>query len=186
MSQQIQPRSHNVSIPYKEITTPFLRMTCGVHFVQFPEGSPGLNDGSKTTLFFPDYPAVALKNARPSTASSMVSTSGRSFSQQFTRSADRKYKHVRLQVFGETMWLHRTTKDGQHEAENDYLKRYTLPAALCTPSSNPAEGHLLKLCFLSGDIIIVKAKNEADWNDLLRCLGPVRCWMLLQCHLRAR
>lgn len=51
------------------------------------------------------------------------------------------------------------------------IKKYTLPAAVSSPST--AEGFHLKLGFLSGEIIIVKAANEADWNDLIHCLGPV-------------
>lgn len=65
-------------------------------------------------------------------------------------------------------------KDAQHEVEAEFDKRYTLPAILSTPSSSVSEGHLLKLGFLNGEIIIVKARSEGDWNDLLRCLGPVR------------
>lgn len=71
------------------------------------------------------------------------------------------------------MWLHRMAKDAQHEVEAEFDKRYTLPAILSTPSSSVSEGHLLKLGFLNGEIIVVKARSEGDWHDLLGCLGPV-------------
>lgn len=102
-----------------------------------------------------------------------MSSSGRSLSSQFAKAPERKYRHVRLQVYGETMWIHRVAKDGEYKVEDTCLKRYTLPALLSSPSYQASEGNLLKLGFLNGEIIIVKAKTETDWGDLMRCLGPV-------------
>lgn len=110
---------------------------------------------------------------RPSTASAISNSALRSLSTDSKIRSNRIFTSVRLQVHGERLWLHRVARDGSSEYGEDYLKSYALPAIISTVIDSTVDGRALKLGFLSGDILLVKARNEGDWLTLNRCLGPV-------------
>lgn len=174
---QIQPRLTNISIDYKHFHQPVLRLHCSVLLSKANAASISLGEPAHGIASPPKQPTS--KGSRPSTASTIASSSIRSFSSQSTdsapRSNNRNFKTVSLLVSGEGLWLSRPVKDGQRDMDTDFIKSYDLPAILSTVVGSLVEDRTLKLGFLTGDLLLIKAINEEDWLDLFNCLGPVSC-----------
>lgn len=172
MDTQIQPRSENISIDPRYASRPILRLRCSVSFPNLGENL--LDEHDDQPSLHPRQQRI-LAQSRPSTASKIPLSTLRTLSSDSTDvNTNRSFKHVRLQVSGEKLWLHRSAQDGSRESGEVCLKSYTLPAIVSAIVDSTRSPRTLKLGFLSGDLLLVRASSEKDWSHILRCLGPVR------------